>query len=273
MADTEPIVEADRRDAPVSGDIQAVARVCRILEMFCESSGLMPSDIARTLDLQRPTVSRYLSSLVRERFLGRAQDGSYVIGPTLLELGIAAVGKSPVANAGPYMRRLVQEVQETVVLSVWGGDGPVISNVEEDDSRLVHVSVRVGSSLPFDAAQSQVFLAYLPDREEVDRLLRRFPEAAQRDMRTQLRHVSQLGFAVNSRVVDGMRAVAAPVFGRDGTIEATLAIVGTTATVPQRKDSHAVQALLRTARQLSWHQGHRPAPDADDNFMEVTDGT
>lgn len=273
MGDLRHIDDASRQDVPNSGDIQAVARVCKILELFSQSSGLMPSDIARDLDLQRSTVSRYLSSLVRERFLSRAPDGSYVIGTSLLELGIAAVGGGPVANAGPYMRRLVQEVQQTVVLSIWGGDGAVISNVEEDDSRLVHVSVRVGSSLPFDAAQSQVFLAYLPDREIVDRLLRKLPEPAQRDLRTQMRHVSRVGFAVNSRVVEGVRAVAAPVFDRSGSIEATLAIVGTTAAVPQREDSNVVQALLRTARHLSWHQGHRPVLDVHDDIAEVSDGT
>lgn len=272
MTEAEPLTGLGRHDPPSTGDIQAVSRVCNILSLFSEDSHLQPSDVAASVGLQRSTASRYLSSLVRERFLDRRPDGSYVVGPALLELGIAAVGGSPVANAGPYMRRLAQEVQETVVLSVWGGDGPVISNVEEDDSRLVHVSVRVGSSLPFDAAQSQVFLAYMPDREEVERLLRRLPEAARRDLETQMEHVRRHGFAINSRVVDGVRAVAAPVFGRAGTIEATLAIVGTTSTIPQRRDSNVVQALLRTAKHLSWHQGHRPALDVDSDRTEVPDG-
>lgn len=254
-----------------SGDIQSVARVCRILELFTDHPELTSAEVARSAGLERSTASRYLSSLRREGFLVRETDGTYIPGPVLSELGVAIVGGSPVADAGPYMQRLVQEIKQTVVLSLWGGDGPVISLVEEDDSRLVHISVRVGSSLPFDAAQSQVFLAHLPDREEVDRVLRRLPEAARRDLETQMDVVRRQGYAINSRVVEGVRAVAAPVFGRDGEIEATLAVVGTTNAIPQNRDSTVVQGLLHACEQLSWHRGHRPRLEAVPT-LEAVDG-
>lgn len=266
----EGVISMPARE-PSSGDIQSVARVCRILALFTDHSALTSAEVARSVELERSTASRYLSSLMREGFLVRESDGSYIPGPALAELGVAIVGGSPVADAGPYMQRLVQEISQTVVLSMWGGDGPVISLVEEDDSRLVHISVRVGSSLPYDAAQSQVFLAHLPDREKVERVLERLPEAARRDLETQMDVVRSQGYAINSRVVEGVRAIAAPVFGRDGEIEATLAVVGTTNAIPQNRNSAIVQALLHTAEQLSWHRGHRPSLDASPR-LEAVDG-
>lgn len=245
------------RDGSTSGDIQAVSRVCRILELFADRGTVSTVDIVEEVGLQRSTASRYLSSLMREGFLERLADGSYAAGPALQALGIAMVDSSPVSDAGPYMQRLAAELSETVVLSMWGGDGPVISRVEEDSSRLVHVSVRRGSALPYDSAQAQVFLAYLSDRQDIRRLIERLPELTQRDLATQIEHVRRHGYAINSRVVQGVRAVAAPTFGRDGRIEATLAVVGTVNSISQSADSPVIQALLETAKRISSHRGHQ----------------
>lgn len=251
-----PSLEPHGDDA-TSGDIQSVSRVCRILAMFSDRELLSSAEVVEHVGLQRSTASRYLTSLLREDFLERLADGRYGAGPALQALGVALVDSSPVSDAGPYMQRLAAEVNETVVLSLWGGDGPVISRVEEDSSRLVHVSVRQGSALPYDSAQAQVFLAYLSERQEIRRLMERLPELTQRDLATQIEHVHRHGYAINSRVVQGVRAVAAPTFGRDGRIESTIAVVGTVNSIPQNVDAPMIQALLDTARRISWRRGYR----------------
>lgn len=242
-----------------SGDIQAVARVCRILQLLSSQPSMTPADVVSEVGLQRTTAHRYLTSLVREGFLTRDTQNAYVAGPALLQVGVATVGSSPTDDAAPYMQRLAQDVHQTVVLSLWGGDRPIVSRVAEDESRLVHISVRVGSSLPLDAAQAQVFLAYLPDRAAVDQVLNRLPLPARRDLEGQIARTLHNGFAVNSRVVDGVRVVAAPVFGRDGTVEATVAIVGTTSGIPDTAESAPVQALLETAARISKRRGYQPS--------------
>lgn len=251
---------APRRGSSSTGDIQSVSRVCQILELFSLKPRYNPVEVAQRLGLNRSTTSRYLSSLVREGFLDRAEDGTYMPGPALRGLGVAMVDSSPVAVAGPYMQWLADDVHETVVLSLWGGDGPVISRVEEDSSQLVHVSVRLGSALPYDSAQAQVFLAFMGDRIEVGRLLSRLPDKTRRDLLTQIEHVRRNGYAINSRVVQGVRAVAAPIFGGDGRIEATLAVVGTVNTIPQDRDAPTVQALLETAGRISAERGYSDGP-------------
>ncbi|MGH3383157.1 MAG: IclR family transcriptional regulator [Nocardioidaceae bacterium] len=241
-----------------AGAIQSVARVCAILDLLADQHELQAVGVAERLGLERTTSHRYLSSLLKCGYLKRDSEGRHVAGPALVQLAVSTLGSaSPVAAAGPYMRRLVEEIHRTVVMSMWGGDGPVVCRVEEDDSRLVQVSVRVGSALPHDAAQAQAFLAFLPDRAEVERVLQQLPLRARRDLETQMVHARQQGYAVNSVVVEGIRAVAAPVFGRDGTVEATLAIVGTVNSIPVQRESPEIQALLHAAEQLSWHLGHQ----------------
>lgn len=251
-----------RGDEGTSGDIQAVTRVCSIMALLADHESLTAAEVVELVGLQRSTASRYLSSLAKEGFLERRSDASYGVGAALQGLGVALIDASPVADAGPYMQRLAAELGETVVLSLWGGDGPVISRVEEDTSRLVHVSVRQGSALPYDSAQAQVFLAHMSDRQEIRELIERLPELTQRDLKTQMEHVHRNGFAINSRVVQGVRAVAAPTFGRDGRIESTVAVVGTVNSIAQTADSPVIQALLETAMRISWHRGHRDSGDA-----------
>lgn len=250
-----------RSDEGSSGDIQAVSRVCSILALLAERQSLTAAEVVELVGLQRSTASRYLSSLTKEGFLERRSDASYEAGAALQTLGVAMIDASPVADAGPYMQRLAAELSETVVLSLWGGDGPVISRVEEDTSRLVHVSVRQGSALPYDSAQAQVFLAYMSHQQEIRGLIERLPELTQRDLATQMEHVHRNGFAINSRVVQGVRAVAAPTFGRDGRIESTVAVVGTVNSIPQTVDSPVIQSLLDTAKRISWHRGYRESTD------------
>lgn len=256
------LASKDARPRDSSGDIQAVSRVCQVLALLARQPAITPADVVAAVGLQRTTAHRYLTSLVREGFMARAAGGGYVAGPALLQVGVATVGSSPTDDAAPYMQRLAQDVRQTVVLSLWGGDRPIVSRVVEDESRLVHISVRVGSSLPLDAAQTQVFLAYLSNRNDVDRLLARLPLPTRRDLEAAIERTLANGFAVNSRVVDGVRVVAAPVFGRDGTIEATVGIVGTTSGVPDHQGAAIVQALLDTAGQISTRRGYQPSRPA-----------
>lgn len=238
-----------------NSDIQSVSRVCRIMQLFSHAPSITTADVVEHLGLNRSTASRYLSSLAGEGFVQRTVQGRFVPGPNLHGVAVALIDSNPVSEAVPYMQRLSAMLNETVVLSLWGGDGPVIAWVEEDDSRLVHVSVRQGSILPPNSAQAQVFLAYLPDRPDVQQLMDGLPDLIRGDLATQIQHVHRHGYAINSHVVQGVRAVAAPTFGRNGLIEATVALVGTVNSIPLNADSTQIQALVETADRISRHRG------------------
>ena len=231
--------------------IQSVARAAQILSFFTVGRPRRSlSEITARLGVSKATAHRYAVAL-RQANLLRFDPATmeYTLGPTVLTLaGAAGAGLPIVAIAGPYMEALVRRVNETVVLSVWDGEAPVVVRADDNPDRLVRISIRTGSRLtPFRSSQGRVFCAFLPEDEVPDlrRALRRDP-----GLRAALQGVRRHRLAVTSDVEPGIRAIAAPVF-HAGRIMATVAIVGTVASVPESRSSPMAKALLDVASQLS----------------------
>jgi DNA-binding IclR family transcriptional regulator len=240
-----------------AGDIQVIARCAQLLRLFSTSQrSLRVSDVGAEIGLQRTTVHRYLSSMANAGFLERDSEGFYSLGPLLVQLGTVALrGLRVLEIGGPCLQQLADEADETAVIAVWGGLGPVVARVHEPADRLVNISVRVGSPLPLEAAQSQVFLAFLSDRSAAQRLLAQLSGVHRREIQDRIEMVRQDGYIVSSQVVQGIRAVAAPVFDGHGEVCATVALLGTVNGIPGAARSGLVLALLRTAERLSRELG------------------
>ena len=247
----------DQRAAQRDGDIQAVTRCAEILRMVARDQRVRPTDVATELGLQRSTAHRYLSSMTGAGLVERQENGTFAPGPLAVQIGAVAMRRSKVLEvAAPYMTDLSTQAHETVVLSLWGGAGAVVTRVQEDTEGLVHVVVREGSELPPFAAQSQVFLALLPDREVVDRLLGALPSHLRREVQDGIDQVHRTGFGEHAMVVQGVRAIAAPIFDSRGVISATLAIVGTSDAITVRQGSRMAEALAGTAERISTQLGY-----------------
>jgi DNA-binding IclR family transcriptional regulator len=147
--------------------------------------------------------------------------GVYTLGPKAGELAASALaGLRIIKIAGPHMERLVWKANETVVLSIWDGEAPIVVRVEDNTDRIVRIVVRTETHLPIDSAQGKVNCAFNPEIGESGM------GAAE------LAEIRANRVAVNSLVVDGIRAIAAPVF-QDRQLAAAMALVGTTAAIPE----------------------------------------
>jgi len=253
-------VSGGRDDAPT---IQSVERAARILGFFTVSRPrLTLSEITARLGMSKATAHRYAMALRQVNLLRyEAASGEYTLGPEVLVLAAAARAALPIVSlAGPLMEKLVREVNETVVLSVWDGEAPVVVRVDDGTDRVIRVSVRAGSRLDAGtSAQGRVFAAFLPEGSVpgLAAELRRSPAT-----RADLEEIRRNGMAVNRGERHGVRTLAAPVFA-DGRIIAVMALVGTTTTVSDEVASDQSQALCRTARQLSDVYGRAEVVDAD----------
>jgi DNA-binding IclR family transcriptional regulator len=239
-----------------------VERLAQILGLFgAARRGLRVADVAARAGMRRSTAHRYVTALAQVGMLQRdGGDGSYTLGPLLIQLGGAALRSVGVVDrAGPFMQRLAAEAHQTTLLTLWGGQGPVIVRVQEDAASLMRITAPVGRTLSLDSAQALVFLAYLPDRAQVARLLAQHPDDERRELEREVRRAQAQGVAVSSRAVDGLRAIAAPVFDERGTIIATLGFVGTVSGLPAHASSGLAYALKDTARELSVALGYAPA--------------
>jgi DNA-binding IclR family transcriptional regulator len=118
-----------------TGDIQAVQRVAQLLGLFTvDRPRLTVAEAASLVGMNRSTVSRYFGSLVLAGVLERSREeqSAYEPGRLLLQLGAVAQGRRRVLELAPtHMRRLSRETGLTVVLSLWGSAGPVVSLASE----------------------------------------------------------------------------------------------------------------------------------------------
>jgi DNA-binding IclR family transcriptional regulator len=262
VAPTTKPSETPRADRGDQADIQAVSRVSQILSLFDPSTPeLTAGEVAERLGLNRTTAYRYCTSLVSAGLLERsAEHGKYIPGGLLLQLGAFAIGRRRVVNLAPrHMQALSRATQTTAVLSLWGLTGPVVSRVEENVSTVVVVTVRVGSHLPLDSAQSKIFLAYHADQLSMDRLMANLSGPALDTLRDDVAHVRAVGHC-GAMSTPGVVAVAAPVFDEYG-ICATVAVVGPDNTLSTSDDAPELRAIIATARELTHELGGHYRPD------------
>ncbi|MER6174471.1 IclR family transcriptional regulator [Streptosporangium sp. NPDC001681] len=235
--------------------IQTVQRAAMILSAFTVSRPhLTLNQLTASLGTSKATAHRYTKAL-RESNLLRydEREALYSLGPQILTLSAAArVGMPVIGIAGPYMQRLVREIDETVVLSVWDGDTAVVVRVDDNTDRTIRVSVRMGSRLSrTESAQGRVFCAFLPP-EDVPGLEAQL--AASPELRQELVKIREDNISANTPSVNGVRSIASPVF-RGPVLLAAMAIVGTTSSVPAGTHSPLAEALRQTAAEVTAELG------------------
>lgn len=251
-----------RRSAAVPGDdgvssatsIQSVERAVALLRLFLPNmASLGPTDIAQRSGMSVSTAHRYCSALRKTGLLRYDENtGRYALGGGCIELGLAATETIPLIDyARPLMSDVVNHVDRTAVLGVWDEYTVRVVEVNDHTSAIVRISVRVGSQLPvFDTAQGLVFLAHsararqrYARRPELDRL------------RESIDRVAREGCAIvrsgaGPTSIPGTSAAAVPVFLGEN-ITATLAIIGSTESMPDSPDSQVIDYLKETAARLS----------------------
>jgi len=255
--------EPNHRSAGRTPDIQAVSRAGQILALFRpEASALSSTEIADRLGLNRTTGYRYCMSLVGAGLLERRSTGEFAPGPLLMQLGALALGRRDVVSiAPPYMRELSRRTGVTTVLGLWGVTGAVVSRVEEDSGSGLFVTVRVGTQLALDTAQSHLFLAFNNDQLQVERLLAHLPQADRANLEKKIALAREARFSSHEGTgQSGISVIAAPIFADYG-ICAALALLGTSKRLPMDPDSEAAAALKETASRMSDDLGGAPPAD------------
>lgn len=106
----------ESREAPIN---QSVERAARLLSLFSvDEPELSLAELQARLGTSKATAHRYATALRRAGLL-RLSGGGYTLGPRIVELAATALaGLRIVKVAGPYLERLVAELNETAVLSV-----------------------------------------------------------------------------------------------------------------------------------------------------------
>ena len=237
--------------------IQSLEHGLRLARSLAVLRGAQPlKALAAHAGMPPAKAHRYLVSLIR---CGLAEQdpasGRYRLGPLALELGMAALRDIDVLSlGGEILAELRNEIDETVLLAIWGNKGPVVARWEES-SRPVATNVRAGWVMPLaNSATGRCFAAYLPAAMTAPLL--ELPRGASQRYVEQLAEVRARGLSrVQGDLLRGVAAVAAPVFRHDGMIVAVIAALGPQGAFDVAWNGPIARATLSAARRLSARLG------------------
>lgn len=229
------------------------ARVLAILGAFdATHRELRLSDLARRADLPLPTAHRLVGELVAGGALSRQDNGSYVVGRRIWDLGLLAPVQTGLREvASPFLHDLYGATLATVHLAIRDGDQVLYLDRVSGHASVPVVST-IGSRLPMHATGvGKVLLAYAPEHTRLAVLanLRRItPHTVVQAgrLRRELARVRQEGYAQTSEEMTlGACSVAVPVRGPSDEVVAALGIV----VASLRRDRARLVAALEVAAQ------------------------
>jgi DNA-binding IclR family transcriptional regulator len=257
----------DTEAASIKGGVQSVEIGMRILTALADCGGEQTlTALSAVTDMPPAKVHRYLASLIKAGFVERNLS-KYVLGPQAIRVGLTALGRLDVVEiVTPALYELRDRIDGTVMLALWGENGPTIVRWIES-MRPVTVNVRVGSIMPLiRSATGQVFGAFLPETMTRPVLLAELATAKKQnlDART-LDDARAIFLAVRENglghtagaVLTGVLGLAAPIFDHNSSLAAVIACLGPAGFFDDRLDGETAQALRGAASDLSMRLGYR----------------
>ncbi len=249
--------------------VESLARGLSILSTFSEERPTLSlTDISRRLHINKTTTFRLLSTLEALGYLQRDQQTKlYRPALEVLRLGFVVLSGLEIKQvAAPYLRQLVDDVEETVNLAVL--DNHEVVYIDRVGSKhMVNVYRSIGSRLPaYCTSTGKALLAFLPpDKLEATLAIITWeprtettivtPEA----LKENLAMVRRRGFSdSNGEMIPELRAVAAPIRQNNGYVVATVNISVPAHRVSYEKlinelGSKAIEAAQQISRALGYH--------------------
>src|SRR6476620_6359805 len=238
--------------------IKAVEVAGRILDHLARASAPVAlRELAAAGRMSPGKVHRYLASFLASGLARQDPDTrKYVLGPLALQIGLAALNSyQPLRDAIALQHELRDHLDETMVLSVWGTQGPTIIHVAESSQPII-MTMRVGAVLPILATASGLaFAAFLPRH-----ITKPFIKAAlkadgglnlfardQASINRLIERVHESRYAFNEgHLMPGISAVAFPLIDRTTTLVAVLAVVGLHERVNPHDGAEMIACLKKT---------------------------
>jgi IclR family pca regulon transcriptional regulator len=201
-----------------------------ILSLSTPGPGRTLSEVARDTDLSRASARRFLLTLEDLGYV-RSADRRFALTPRVLELGYAFLSSFTLPQlAQPHLRELVERVHESSSVSVLDG-GDIVYLAREPTQRIMTVTIAVGTRFPAHAtSMGRVLLAAMSDGELDEFLhtteLPAFTAATVTDpsrLSQELDRVRRQGWAlVDQELEDGLRSIAVPLHGQEGSVVAAV---------------------------------------------------
>ncbi len=231
-----------------------------IEEMLREDRATTAADLCQHLDVPKPTVHRIIGQLEQEGLLQKEPDGRHLSpGPRLRKMALGVLAQRSVgAPRRAVLQRLADELGETCNITLLDGHELVYFERVETNWP-VRIQLSPGSHLPLHCtASGKLFLALMPLHRRKALLSGLSLDAHTRHSITdralleqELEKIADNTLSTdNEELIEGMVAIAVPVYDEVGQIRATLAVHAPTIRKPLASLMEWAPTLRRAAAQL-----------------------
>ncbi|WCF09897.1 IclR family transcriptional regulator [Paenibacillus thiaminolyticus] len=240
--------------------LTSVQKCCTLLKLFLRGGkewGV--TDLSRELTWSKGAVHKMLSTLESEGFIKQnPRNKLYSLGYTLLELGNKVKNDDDVVGfARPYLQQLADATKESVCLCI--RDHMDAIYVDKLDSPLpIRFIIDGYRRFPLYATSaSRVILAYGP--EALQEAVLNVPMTAftshsitePEQLRLRLEHIRSQGYEISSNMRNiGVTGIAAPIFQSDGSVLASISLIGPSERMEQHVDRW-LALVLQTTQEMS----------------------
>jgi DNA-binding IclR family transcriptional regulator len=217
--------------------VGSIIKGARLLDLYStDRREISLNEFTQEAGYNKTTTHRLLQTLVAVGWLVRSASGGYRLGARMLVLGAIARADLDLRNeALPFMRQLADELGDTSFLMVPGPQGAVVVETIVGGNPVQVHGLAVGSVLPYHVAAGPVVLAaFSPETRALALAAERTPFTEHTtcdldDFARRLDAVREHGYSVSIEdYIHGVGAVAAPVFGSDANVVASLSVGGPT---------------------------------------------
>ncbi len=233
--------------------VQSLDRALEILSELARADRVSLTELSLLTRQSPSTVYRVLSTFALHGMAEVGTDQQWRIGPGAFRIGSRFLRQSNLLDASrPIMRDLMQSTQETANLGI-DDNGQVLFLSQTETHQTIRAFFPPGTRNPLHSSGiGKALLAwYTPDRIRsivTTEGLKRFTDTTITDLDDLLDDLAKArrkGFAFdNEERTDGMRCIAAPVFGPFGDPVAGLSVSGPGFRIP----ANAVNELGTTVR-------------------------
>ena len=239
---------------------QSVSRALMLLMRLGDAAeGLQLSELAKRVGLPASTAHRLLTTLQRDQFV-RFEGGLWFVGVQCFNVGTSYLRARDLCHmASPYLQILMQETGETSNLALVENN-ELVYLAQKECPEVMRALARPGDQAPLTcSAVGKAILAFLPKQQAEDMITK-----SGIIRMTRKSHITDASLWVDleqikMRVVafddeehsDGLRCVAAPLFGHRDQVIGALSVSGPSVRVSKKKLIAYGEVVQRVAKDMT----------------------
>lgn len=248
-----------------NSNISSLQNALRILNSFSVyETEKRVTGIAKELDLPKSTVSRLLQTLLQEGYVKKnTENGKYSLGIKIFSLyGSLMANMQVVKESHPILEALAKETSESIQLAQ-RENSYVVYTDQVKSNYPMQIYSHIGLMNPIHCTSSgKVLLAY-EDKSVVDEILNNELSSYTNStitnseiLRAELKKIKEQGYCLTkNEFIDGIVAIAAPVWDYNNRVIAAVSLVGPVQRINGAKVNSYIIKVQKAAQKISSNMG------------------